>query len=291
MSKIIVIVGPTGVGKTKLSIELAKTYNGEIINADAMQIYKEMNVGTAKVTEEEKEGIKHHLLSIRSVNTPYSVYKYQKDARVILDKLIEENKTAIVVGGTGLYIKALLYDYNFNKEEINNNYDNLTNEEIYNEIIKLNNNCNIHINNRRRLIRFLNKIINTKEEQNNKDVLLYKNVLFVGLTTNRDILYDRINSRVDLMIKNGLIEEVKNLYDKDINTIPINTAIGYKELYQYFNNELSKEESIDLIKKNSRHYAKRQYTWFNNQMDVKWFDVDFDNFNKTIEEVKRYINK
>lgn len=287
-SKIIVIVGPTGVGKTSLSLSLAKNYNAEIINIDAMQIYKEMNIGTAKIMD--TKGIPHHLLSIRSVSEPYSVYKYQKDARKILDEFIKNNKNVIIVGGSGLYVKALLYDYKFDVENDNNQYDNLSNEDIYTEIKELNNEVDIHINNRKRLVRMLNKLKNNNKLDNNGDTLLYDNVYFIGLSTDRTTLYKRIDERVDEMVKEGLIEEVKSLYDKNINTIPINTAIGYKELYKYFDSKISKEDAIDLIKKNSRHYAKRQYTWFNNKMNIKWFDVDFNNFENTIKEVIKYID-
>ncbi|CCY45138.1 tRNA dimethylallyltransferase [Clostridium sp. CAG:1193] len=287
-SKIIVIVGPTGVGKTSLSLSLAKNYNAEIINIDAMQIYKEMNIGTAKIMD--TKGIPHHLLSIRSVSEPYSVYEYQKDARKILDEFIKNNKNVIIVGGSGLYVKALLYDYKFDVENDNNQYDNLSNEDIYTEIKELNNEVDIHINNRKRLVRMLNKLKNNNKLDNNGDTLLYDNVYFIGLSTDRTTLYKRIDERVDEMVKEGLIEEVKSLYDKNINTIPINTAIGYKELYKYFDSKISKEDAIDLIKKNSRHYAKRQYTWFNNKMNIKWFDVDFNNFENTIKEVIKYID-
>ena len=285
---IVVIIGPTGVGKTKLSLSLAKKYNAEIINADAMQIYKEMNIGTAKVSD--TLGIPHHLLSIKSVNDTYSVCEYQNDGRRILDELISKNKNVIIVGGTGLYIKALLYDYKFNIEEKCESYDNLTNEEILNEINKIGT-TDVHINNRKRLIRTLNRLKNNKEEEVSGNNLLYNNVYFIGLTTERSILYDRINKRVDEMVFEGLIEEVRDLYDKGINTIPINTAIGYKELYKYFNGEISLEESIDLIKRNSRRYAKRQYTWINNKMDVTWFNVDINNFDNTIKEVEEYIKR
>ena len=283
---IIVIIGPTGVGKTKLSLSLAHKYNAEIINADAMQVYKEMNIGTAKV--DDTEGILHHLLSIRSVNDPYSVYEYQKEGRIVLDKLLKENKNVIIVGGTGLYIKALLYDYKFNDENKSETYDDLSNEEILSEIKKIED-TDIHVNNRKRLIRTLNRIKNNSKISNNGNELLYKNVYFIGLTTNRDILYKRINDRVDEMVRDGLIKEVKDLYDSNIHTIPINTAIGYKELYKYFNNEISMEEAIDLIKRNSRRYAKRQYTWINNKMNVKWFDVNLNNFDSTIKDVEDYI--
>ena len=158
------------------------------------------------------------------------------------------------------------------------------------EIKELNNEVDIHINNRKRLVRMLNKLKNNNKLDNNGDTLLYDNVYFIGLSTDRTTLYKRIDERVDEMVKEGLIEEVKSLYDKNINTIPINTAIGYKELYKYFDSKISKEDAIDLIKKNSRHYAKRQYTWFNNKMNIKWFDVDFNNFENTIKEVIKYID-
>lgn len=285
---IVVIIGPTGVGKTKLSLTLAKKYNAEIINADAMQVYKEMNIGTAKVTD--TLGILHHLLSTRSVTDSYSVYEYQKEGRRILDNLLKKEKNVIIVGGTGLYIKALLYDYKFNTEDAHDDYDNLTNEEILNEIKKISD-IDIHVNNRKRLVRTLNRLKNNKEVEVSGNNLLYDNVYFIGLTTDRKNLYDRINKRVDEMVDEGLIDEVKDLYDKGINSIPINTAIGYKELYKYFNKEISKEEAIDLIKRNSRRYAKRQYTWINNKMDVKWFDVNFNDFDKTIDSVEEYIKK
>ena len=284
---IIVIIGPTGVGKTKLSLSLAHTYDAEIINADAMQIYKEMNIGTAKVVD--TEGVPHHLLSVKSVTDSYSVYNYQKDARRVLDNLIEKKKNVIIVGGTGLYIKALLYDYRFGDEKISDTYDNLTNEEILSKI-KEYEDTDIHVNNRKRLVRCLNRIMNDNKKENNGNALLYDNVYLIGLTVDRNILYNRINDRVDEMVKEGLIDEVKSLYDKGINTIPINTAIGYKELYKYFNGEIELNTAIDLIKRNSRRYAKRQYTWINNKMNVKWFNVDINNFNSTISEVKNYID-
>lgn len=281
---ILAIVGPTGVGKTKMSVELAKAYNAIIINCDAMQVYKDLNIGTAKVTEEEKQGIEHHLFDIRDVTEEYSVFDYQNDAR----RLIEENKdrNIIFVGGTGLYLKAALYDYRFNKEETNNTYDDLTNEELYELALKKDPNINIHPNNRVRLVRFLNKT-NTEEIE---PIPLYEHKI-IGLTTDRENLYNRINKRVDIMVENGLLDEVKEFYDKKITSKPLMGGIGYKELYDYFDNKVTLEKALDKIKQNSRHYAKRQYTFFNNQLDVKWFDVDFNNFNNTIEEVKEYIEK
>ena len=279
---IVCIVGPTGVGKTKLSVELAKYLKAIIVNGDSMQVYKELNIGTAKVTEEEKEGVPHLLFDIKEVNDMYTVYDYQKDLRNILDN--NKDRNIVIVGGTGLYIKAGLYNYVFEEENTNNTYDDLTNDQLYELVLKKDNNSLIHKNNRKRMIRFLNK----KEIVEDKNNLLY-DVKFIGLTTSREKLYERINLRVDKMVKDGLIEEVRNLYDRNIRSKSIMTGIGYKELYEYFDGNLSLESSLELIKQRSRKYAKRQYTWFNNQMNVKWFDVDFDNFNNTIEEVKKYI--
>lgn len=292
MKKIIVITGPTGVGKTKLSVNLAKKLDAEIINADSMQIYKDLNIGTAKITKEEKENISHHLFDIKNINEDYSIYDYQIDARNKIEEITSRDKQVIFVGGTGLYIKSALYDYKLNKENINDNYDNLSCEELYNELIKLDKDIIIDRNNKRRLIRALNYYKeNNKSISNNKtDKLLY-DVIMIGLTTSRDKLYSIINSRVDKMIDNGLIDEVKYFYDNKIYTKPLINGIGYKELYKYFNNEITLDEAVELIKKNSRHYAKRQYTFFNNQLNIKWFDVDFDNFNNTINEVYNYIKE
>ncbi len=282
---ILAIVGPTGVGKTKLSVELAKKYKAIIINSDAMQVYKGMDIGTAKITEEEKEGIPHYLFDIKDVEENYTVYDYQLDAR----KIIEENqdKNIIFVGGTGLYLKAALYSYEFSEEDTTTNeYEELSNEELYKLAKEKDPNTMIHPNNRKRLVRFLNK----KEINTEKSTPLYK-AIYIGLTCNREDLYDRINKRVDKMFEEGLLEEVRRFYDKNIESKALSTAIGYKELYAYFKGEIDLEEAKELIKKNSRHYAKRQYTWFNNQMDIKWFDVDFNDFNKTIEEVEKYIDE
>ena len=291
MKKLIVIVGPTGVGKTKLSIELAKKFNGEIINADSTQVYKNMDIATAKVTEEEKEGMKHYLLDIKDITDDYSVCDFQKDARECIDNILSKNKVPIIVGGTGLYIKALLYDYTFEKNNDKHDYSNLSNEEIYNKLITINPNSKIHKNNRKRIERALDVFENTGkliEKEDKTDKLLY-DAYIIGLTTDRENLYKRINKRVDEMINNGLLEEAKNIYDTNIRTKAVLTPIGYKELFDYFDGNKSLEECIELIKLRSRRYAKRQYTWFNNQMNVKWFDVDYDNFNNTINKVYKYI--
>jgi len=279
---IICIVGPTGVGKTKMSVELAKKYQGIIINCDSMQVFKKLDIGTAKVTEEEKEGIPHFLFDIKEPTEEYTVYDYQKDLRKLLEEY--KDKNIIIVGGTGLYLKAGLYDYRFTEETQKTDYSNLSDDELYDLVLKKDPNTKIHKNNRVRLERFLNK----EETELVEPKKLYDHII-IGLTTDRETLYDRINKRVDIMMKNGLLEEVKSLYDKDIKTKPLTGGIGYKELYSYFDGIISLNEAVEKIKQNSRHYAKRQYTFFNNQLDVKWFDVDFNNFDNTVKEVEKYI--
>lgn len=289
MRDIIVIVGPTGVGKTKLSIELAKRLDGEIINGDSVSIFKRLNIASAKPTIEEREGIKHHLIDIKNIDEDYSVYDYQNDAREKIYEINSKNKRVIIVGGTGLYIKAALYNYKFTKGTTYNTYDNLSNEQLYSKIKTLDNNIEIHKNNRKRLVRVLNKLENNEEISNDKDNLLYP-VKIIGLTTDRSILYERINQRVDNMIKNGLLGEIDSLKNSYKISRILNSAIGYKEFYDYLENNKSLEDVVKEIKKNSRHYAKRQYTFFNNQMKVAWFDVDFNNFERTIDKVIDYLN-
>jgi tRNA dimethylallyltransferase len=280
---IICVVGPTGVGKTKLSVELAKKYNAVILNCDSMQVYKGLDIGTAKVTEEEKDGVPHYLFDIVEPTDMYTVYDYQNDLREKLEEF--KDKNIVIVGGTGLYLKAGLFNYEFDEESEYNSYEDKTNEELFKMVKEIDPNLDIHVNNRKRLVRVLNR----GSVKTNKDEMLY-DAIIIGLTTDRDTLYDRINKRVDIMVENGLLDEVKYFYDKDIRSKAIMTGIGYKELYDYFDNKCTLEEALDLIKQRSRKYAKRQYTWFKNQMDVKWIDVDFENFNNTINEAVKYID-
>ena len=288
MKNIIVITGPTGVGKTKMSIELAKRIDAEIINADSMQVYKDLNIGTAKITEKEKEGIPHHLFDIVEPTNMYTVYDYQKDARDIINDVLSRGKKVIIVGGTGLYIKALLYDYKFIKEDKTYDFSKMSNEEILDKINSYNLDINLHINNRKRLERVLTKLYNNNMQTEKTDTVLYDFVA-IGLTTTRDNLYKIIDNRVDKMIEDGLIDEVEELYKKNIHSKAINTGIGYKELYKYLDGNYTYEEAIEKIKQNSRHYAKRQYTFFNHQLPIVWFETDFANFNNTIEKVSNYI--
>ena len=298
---VLCIVGPTAVGKTKMSIELAKQLNGEIISGDSMQIYRGMDIGTAKATMDERQGIPHHLIDEKNPDEPYSVAAFQQTVRAKMEEIKSRGKLPIIVGGTGLYIKSVLYDYEFageseSKEIDEAKYGHLSNEELHAKLATVDEAGakDIHPNNRKRVIRAL-EIYETSgvkksemiEKQEHK--MIYDACL-IGLTDDRTVLYDRINKRVDTMYETGLVEEVKALFDEGIPAESQSIrAIGYKELYDYFKGLISLEESKELIKRNSRRYAKRQYTWFNNQMDVTWFKVDVQHFDKTVKEVLTYV--
>lgn len=291
MSKIILIVGPTGTGKTTLSIKLAKKYDAVILNADSTQVYTEPLIATAKIKEHEKEGIEHYLFDSVSLNDDYTLYDYQKDGRRLLDRFISENKNVIIVGGSGLYVKALLYNYVLeDKKEINIDFSEYSNEELKNKVLALDPESDIHVNNRQRLEGFLKhyyetgKVIKKTEEINNK---LY-NFISIGLKSDRETLYKMLDKRVDSMFNEGLLDEAERLYKMNLKNYT--NIIGYKELNEYFNGNISLDEAKELIKRNTRRYAKRQFTWFNNQMkDIKWFNVNYDNFYDTIKEVENYL--
>lgn len=290
MKKVLVIVGPTSVGKTSFGVRCAKLFNGEVISGDSIQVYKGLDIGSAKVTKEETEGIKHHLIDIKEPFDNYSVKEFQEKGREIIDDISSRGELPIIVGGTGLYIKALLYDYVFfDEDEKDEQYDDLTNEELYSMLQKEDPKAldNIHINNRKRLVRALNivrkhgkGISSIKEEQEHKPIY---DIKIIGLTKDRDKLKEDINLRVDQMIKDGLVDEIKGLLDKGVTFDNQSMqAIGYKEFKDYFENTKTLEEVIEQIKINTRHFAKRQYTWFNNQMDMEWYD----NKDKAIESIK-----
>jgi tRNA dimethylallyltransferase len=286
---IYVIVGPTGIGKTKLSIALAKHFNTEIISGDSVQVYKELNIGSAKVTVDEMNGVTHHLIDILEPTEDFSVALFQKLVREKITQIQKEDKVPIIAGGTGLYIKSVLYDYNFSNTKRNieqeSKYNDLTNEELH-QILQekdLESSSNIHPNNRKRVLQAIGRSTNNKVSENkNKDIPVY-DFKIIGLNLERSELYELINKRVDKMIEEGLIEEVKALYDRNITGNSI-SAIGYKELYQYFDNVVTLEESIDKIKQKSRNLAKKQFTFFNNQFDITWINSDFTNFENTIKE-------
>jgi tRNA dimethylallyltransferase len=301
MKPVIVIVGPTGVGKTKMGVALAKAMNGEVISGDSMQIYRGMDIGTAKVTESEMEGIVHHLIDIKDPKESYSVKDFQTIVRSLMQDVHARNKVPIIVGGTGLYIKAALYDYEFEETSTNHEiyqqrfitYDN---EQLYAYLKNIDEVSaqELHPNNRQRVLRAIEIFETTGIKKSDiiakqQHTCLY-NATFIGLTMERELLYERINQRVDIMITEGLEQEVRSLYRKGYTAdLQSMKAIGYKEWVAYFNNLQTKEETIALIKKNSRNYAKRQYTWFKNQVPVTWFSVSLKYFEKTIQMVLEAI--
>ena len=287
---VIVITGPTATGKTDLGIFLAHQLNGEIINADSTQIYKGLDIATNKV--QDTEGVKHYLFNEKDLREDYTVFDYQKDSRKIIDDILKRGKTPILVGGTGLYINAALYDYKF-EEKANDEYEGVSNDELYKMLLEVDPNTNIHLNNRVRVISALNYYKANKKpySEKEKDLTLLYDTLFIGLTTDRNILYYKINKRVDKMVEEGLVEEAKEIYNLGIRTKAVMTPIGPKELFDYFDGKTSLEDAIELIKSKSRKYAKRQYTWFRNQMKLKWFQTNYDDFSKTEEEVLEYIRK
>ena len=295
MIKVLVIVGPTAIGKTSLSISLAKQFNGEIISGDSIQIYKGLDIGSGKVLESEMDNIKHYGIDILNPNDNFSVYEFQTKAREYINKINDVGKLAIVCGGTGLYIKALLYDYIFvDQEEFDYSiYDNLSNQQIYNQLLDKDPKSldKIHINNRQRLVRALamadNNIIKSEQIDSQEHKLIY-DAMIIGLTDDREEVYNRINMRVDNMFNIGLEKEVRDLIDRGITfDNQCMQAIGYKEFKAYFDNEITLEETKELIRRNSRRYAKKQYTWFNNQTPIKWFkNKEYD---VLVDEVKQWI--
>lgn len=291
MQKVLVIVGPTASGKSAFGIECAKAFNGEIISGDSIQIYRGLNIGSAKISQDEMSNIKHHLIDIKDANETYSVKEFQERGRSLIEEISLKNKLPIIVGGTGLYIKALLYDYVFfDEEEKDNPYDELSNVDIYDVLSKEDPASleKIHINNRKRLVRALNVLRKHKtgiadiaSKQEHK--LLY-DAKIIGLTLDRESLYERINMRVDTMIDEGLLEEIQSLLDSGINfSNQSMQGIGYKEFKEYFNGEKSLDECIASVKSNTKHFAKRQYTWFKNQINLNWYE-DKDSAKKDIEE-------
>lgn len=290
----IIIVGPTGIGKTKLSIMLAKHFNTEIISGDSVQVYKELTIGSAKVTPEEQENIPHHLIDIFEPDEEMSVAIYQEMVRGKIEEFKQRNLKPIIVGGTGLYIKSVLYDYNFTDSKrdksLEDKYQDLSNDELHKILAEKDyeSSLKIHPNNRKRVIQAISRSkLNKISENTNKDVKMYDFTL-ICLTLEREQLYDIINKRVDIMVENGLIEEVKGLYDKGIRGNSVQ-AIGYKELYRYFDNEWTLEEAIDKIKQHSRNLAKKQFTFFNNQFEPHFVEVDLENFDNTYQEVLKII--
>ncbi|PFA67773.1 tRNA (adenosine(37)-N6)-dimethylallyltransferase MiaA [Bacillus sp. AFS015802] len=302
--KVIVLIGPTAVGKTNTSIELAKRFDGEIISGDSMQIYKRMDIGTAKISADEMEGVPHHLLDIRNPEDSFSVAEFQQLVRKKISDIHSRGKTPMIVGGTGLYIQAVLYDYQFTETpgderyrlELEEDLEKHGSEWLHVKLKKVDpvSAFNIHPNNTRRVIRALEIYHCTgktmSEYQESQTHELQYDVALIGLTMDREKLYKRINLRVELMMEQGLLEEVKALYDEGVRDVQSVQAIGYKELYEFFDGAVSLEQAIENLKQNSRRYAKRQLTWFRNKMDVAWFDMTEESLHvKNIEDISEFI--
>lgn len=305
MEKVIAIVGPTAVGKTKLSIDLAKQLNAEIISGDAMQVYKGMDIGTGKIKQTEMNGIHHYMLDILEPDLPFSVAAYQKQVQNYIKTINEKKKLPILVGGSGLYIQAVLYDYNFSNRkrdsEVTKRLEKRLQDEgnmaLYNDLKKLDSAQaeKIHPNNYRRVIRALEVYETTgqtlsENHQRQKNEAKYNHIL-IGLEMNRETLYNQINQRIDQMVDDGLLKEVTELYQQGYEHYQSMKAIGYKELIPYIKGEIDLDNAIELLKRNSRRYAKRQYTWFKNKMDIQWYELDDENYEAKMNEILTFINQ
>lgn len=297
--KLVVIVGPTAVGKTELSIEIAKEFDGEVISGDSMQVYKGMDIGTAKVTEEEKQGIPHHLIDIVEPEEDYSVAQFKEDVQRLIKTITMRGKLPIIVGGTGLYIQSVLYDYQFSEQErnpelqkkIEKDIEEYGVEHVYQRLVDVDPEQakKIHPNNRRRLIRALEVYEDTgvtlSELQRRQSGEMIYDTFLIGLEMERSLLYDRINQRIDKMMEQGLLNEVKALWDKDLEDTQAMKAIGYKEFIPYFKEAESLDETIEILKRNSRRYAKRQFTWFKNKMPVHWYSIQPSEKEKVFQNI------
>ena len=276
---ILVIFGPTGSGKTDVAVTLAHHFDAPIINADAFQIYKDMNIGTNKILVDDPDYKRHYLLDIKTPSESYSVKEYQDDFKRVYKELIKKYQNVIVSGGTGLYIRAALFDYKFlDEEESKNDYSQYTNEELFKKLVELDleTSKKIHVNNRKRLIRALDLVTSNGIKKSDliasqEHKIIYPDVEFIFLNPDREKLYESINKRVDKMIENGLVEEVKNLKEKYELSTTARQAIGYKEILDYLDGFTSLEDAIELIKKRTRNYAKRQVTFFKNQFNSRVF--------------------
>ncbi|MDR0614505.1 MAG: tRNA (adenosine(37)-N6)-dimethylallyltransferase MiaA [Lactobacillales bacterium] len=300
--KVLVIVGPTAAGKTALSIKLAQNFNGEVISGDSLQVYKTLDIGTAKATLAERRQIRHHLIDIRDPKKNYSAADFQQEGRCLITKLSKKQKLPVIVGGTGLYIQALLEDFSlggkiktsFSRQKYENFLKEKGSYALWQMLYEKDKKAaeKIPINNSRRVIRALEIWEATGESMqsfNEQGQMLY-DVYLIGLTMKRCLLYERINRRVDEMVKNGLLDEAKMLFD--LGQTQAAQGIGYKEFFPYFQGEISLEEAVKLVKRNSRRYAKRQITWFTNRVNVQWYDFSTSsNSAKIKDDVQKWLNE
>lgn len=305
---LIVLVGPTAVGKTEFSIELAKKVNGEIISGDSMQVYKQMDIGTAKITQDEMSGTPHHMIDILEPDENFSAYEFKNRAQRLIKDIIARGRVPIIAGGTGLYIQSLIYNYEFEDETISeqksleieaklSELDKLSNETLHRYLASFDEVSaqEIHPNNRKRVRRAIQYYLKTKKLlSSRKKVQQFTenyDTLLLGIEMSRDILYQRINKRVDIMLERGLVSEVQQLVDNGYETSQSMQAIGYKEIVPVIKQELSLDEATEKLKQHSRNYAKRQMTWFKNKLDVLWLDREKMSLSLMLEEVSVQIQK
>lgn len=310
-TKLLVIVGPTAVGKTALSIELAKHFNGEIISGDSLQVYKKLDIGTAKVTDNEKAGIPHYLIDVKEPSESYSAYEFKMSAEEKINEISNKNGLPIVAGGTGMYIQSLLFDFQLGSNEADDEARLIREkweafalkegkEKLWHYLDKIDPLAakSIHMNNEKRVIRAIEVFEKTGISILNQQGIDFKDlsqsrydVKIIGLEADRDVLYARINQRVDLMMTQGLLEEARYVYE--LGEVQAVQGIGYKEFFPYFRGDLELEDSIEIVKQHSRQYAKRQLTWFKNRMTVEWYDMIKEPYvkNNIIEEVTEWLKK
>lgn len=304
----IILTGPTAVGKTSLSIHLAKSINGEIISADSMQVYRKMNIGTAKIKPEEMGGVKHYLIDIIDPKEEFNVVKFKAYAQEAIHEIYEKNKIPIIVGGTGFYIQALLKDVSFASTKEDSGYREYLQQlaeqkgaSYLHELLRKvdeESSIKIHQNNVKRVIRALEYYHQTGEKisQHNDTEKARKSpydFLYYVLTHDRNVLYQRINERIDRMIQEGLVEEVRGLYQEGYRQNLVSMqGLGYKELFNYFDGQYSLEEAIEILKRDTRHFAKRQLTWFRREEDIRWLDKsNYKNEQEILEEILRQVNE
>lgn len=306
MDKIVVIAGPTAVGKTKFSISVAERFNGEIVSCDSMQLYRYMNIGSAKPSQEEMSRVKHHLVDFVNPHEEFSVAMYQKLAKRAINNILERGKLPLVSGGTGLYLNSLLYDMEFSPNSKDISYrrtlEKIADEkgscELHRMLAELDKAAaeKIHPNNKKRLIRALERLHEGEKRVKPFDVCRENteyDAVLIGLTRNREELYDRINKRVDALVCEGLFEEVKKLMDMGLTSKDISMkGIGYKEIIDYFCGKCDAATAIDNVKKNTRHYAKKQLTWFRRYDKMNWYNIsDFRSDEEAVEEISIWLEK
>lgn len=306
-NKLIILAGPTASGKTSVSIDLAKRIGGEIISADSMQVYKYMDVGTAKISVEEMQGVKHHLIDVLDPKEDFNIVKFQNMVKCSIEEIVKNGHIPILVGGTGFYIQSVIYDIDFNNEDDNSDirnelekeYDTYGADFMHEKLKKMDmaSADSIHKNNKKRIIRAIEFfLINNEPISSHNEVQRKKNspydYRFFVLNPPRDILYERINKRVDIMVENGLVDEVKKLREMGLSMENISMqGIGYKEIIEYLNGEVSLESAIENIKQNTRHMAKRQVTWFKREKDVIYVDpFSFESNEKIVDYMIEKIN-